>query len=112
VTRVARPIALEPDLLLALLIGPVEGDGLTDEDLDLGWHFHGGRLLEDYVGPYCSRPWGWWRFEACEEMPRAHRNPETGRWEGEGSETVRLAELLNHPVSWSELGRPASSGGM
>jgi hypothetical protein len=57
------------DVELGLVIGPVEGDGLRDEDLKLAWHYHGRRLLERYVGPAATRPWGWWAFEAGEPMP-------------------------------------------
>lgn len=80
-TRVARPIALNFDVHLALLIGRVEGDGLSDEDLRLAWHYHRGKLVDEYSGPLGSRPWGWWAFEAGEEMPCREVEP------------LRLAEL-------------------
>jgi hypothetical protein len=62
--RDARLIALDANQTLALLIGPTEGDGLSDDDLQLGWRLHGAGLMEDHAAPAGTRPWGWWRFVA------------------------------------------------
>jgi hypothetical protein len=93
VTRVTRAIALDSDLRLALLLGPVRDDGLADADLELGWRYYGGQIMREDVGPAGTRPWGWWRFVAGEERPRRIWNPETRRSEGIAAEAVRLAEL-------------------
>ena len=79
--RTSPAFRRDSDVELGMLIGPVQGDGLSDEDLELGWHYHGARLLEQYVGP-ATRPWGWWAFEAGEPKP-----------DGREAEAVRLAEL-------------------
>lgn len=65
-----------------MLIGSVEGDGLSDEDYELGWRYHAARMLEEYRGPAGTRPWGWWTFEGAERKPS-----------GKDAEAVRLAEL-------------------
>lgn len=82
-TRWTSPVfRRDLDLELGLLIGPTEGDGLDHEDYELGWHYHAARILEEYVGPAATRPWGWWAFKADEPMP-----------DGREGEAVRLAEL-------------------
>jgi len=78
------------DLHLELTIGPSTH---SLEELELGWRCHGNEVMEDYVGPPGTRPWGWWAFEAGEELPRERWNSEAGRLENRGAETVRLAEL-------------------
>lgn len=79
-TRIARTVALGSDVHLALAIGPTEGDGLTLEDLRIGWRYHGDGVCAEHRS--CARPWGWWQFEAGEEMPLKR-----------DEETLRLAEL-------------------
>jgi hypothetical protein len=46
-TRFTRPAVAELSIALglALQIGPVEGDGLTDEDPAVGWSFFGEELM-------------------------------------------------------------------
>src|SRR3954468_24974919 len=83
------------DLLMALRIGPVRGDGLSEEDLRIGWEIHGQRIMEGRQGRGPgTRPWGWWRFVAGEQQPRERWVSEgltRGHWEREGAETIRLA---------------------
>jgi hypothetical protein len=84
VTRFTRPAGAELsiELGLALQIGPVEGDGLTDEDLAAGWSFFGEQMM-GYRGPVGTRPWGWWVFEQGEDPPER------------GAEEVRRPSLAN-----------------
>jgi len=63
-------------------MGPIEGDGLTDKDVELGWHYRRKQMMADHGRSHGRPPWGWWWFEAGEEQPRP--------W---AAETVRLAEL-------------------
>lgn len=79
-TRIARSATLDHELLFDLLIGSV-GE-FTEEELRLGWLYHGRSLMDDYRGPPGTRPWGWWRFEAGEELPA-----------GQDAQARRLAEL-------------------
>lgn len=85
------------DLLMALRMGPTEGDGLTDEDLRIGWEVYGEQIMQEGGHGVGKRVWGWWAFEAREPMPRERYIPSEGghlgRTEGFGDETVRLAEL-------------------
>ncbi|HKH14520.1 MAG TPA: hypothetical protein VKA47_07685 [Solirubrobacterales bacterium] len=78
----AIPAEKRFELDLALLIGPVEGDGLTDEEMEAGWEIYGDELMRDYRGLLGTRLWGWWRFVVGEEAPR-----------GKFAEPTRLAEL-------------------
>ena len=82
-TRLTGPAGAElnTDLTYALLMGPAEGDGLSDEDLELGWRYRGERIMEDHRGRPGTRPWGWWVFEVGEDPPPR------------ALEAVRLAEL-------------------
>jgi hypothetical protein len=77
----------DPDLL-TLMMGPTEAEGFTDEDLEVGWLHHRERAM-DQLAPG-TRPWGWWRFVACEEMP-CPADPIGG--DSRLLEAVRLAEL-------------------
>ena len=61
----AYAAARESDLSWALLLGPCEGDGFSDEDLRVGWDVFGDALMQERHAAG-SRPWGWWEFEACE----------------------------------------------
>jgi hypothetical protein len=38
------------------------------EDLELGWRLHSSAIM-DTLGIKGKRPWGWWAFEACEDVP-------------------------------------------
>jgi hypothetical protein len=84
----------ELDLEMALLIGPITSDGLTDEELAVGWQLHRDRIMGQWFTPPSRagcRPWGYWRFEVGEDMPR-------GDWrshavEDRQAEPLRLAEL-------------------
>jgi hypothetical protein len=69
-TRSTRPAGAELSIALglALQMGPVEGDGLTDEDLGAGWSFFGEEIMR-YRRPVGWRPWGWWVFEQGEDPP-------------------------------------------
>jgi hypothetical protein len=60
----------------------------TDAELADLWAEFGERVTEEHIAQYpCTRPWGWWRFEAAEprrvvdgwEDPRDgyHRDPQT-----------------------------------
>jgi hypothetical protein len=80
--RFTRPVELGPDLQMGLLIGPVAGDGLSDEDLAVAWWVHRDELMA-YDRITATRPWGYWRFEIGEEMPSG----------GCKVQTLRLAEL-------------------
>ena len=92
-TRVARPVALDFDLHLALVIGPVEGDDLSVDDLAVAWVHHRDTVMEEYVGPRCTRPWGFWRFELGEEPPRPTWNSDARKLDNPHAETLRLAEV-------------------
>ncbi len=52
----SRLVSLDANLHLALLIGPTEGDGVCDEDLEVGWRHHAESVLEEYVGQPATRP--------------------------------------------------------
>jgi hypothetical protein len=70
---------------LDLTMGPTDAPGeLTVEQLEVAWEVERDSLMD-----HCRRnpnpgwrSWGWWQFEAGEEMPR-----------GRDAETLRLAEL-------------------
>ena len=67
-------------LHLALAIGPTEGDGLPSMICgSAGDTTETGCCAEHRS---CARPWGWWAFEAGEEMPLKR-----------DEETLRLAEF-------------------
>jgi hypothetical protein len=82
---------MNSNLTFALLIGPTEGDGLTDKDLELGWRYRAKQIMEDHRGPHGTRPWGWWVFEAGEDPPEPGEDDDLT--EPRAVEAVRLAEL-------------------
>jgi hypothetical protein len=101
------------ELELGLVIGPTEGDGLSDEDYELGWHYHGARILEEYVGPFATRPWGWWAFEAGEPMPAGRDAERSGwsNWVNRDDELAALRERTNEARLRIGTSRERVSGG-
>jgi hypothetical protein len=90
----------EQDLLMALRIGPVEDDGLTDEDLRVGWESRGAQVMEDGRGPHGTRPWGWWVFEAGEYPPEPDEDDDvTDHRELEAVRLAELGELTSHELA-------------
>lgn len=86
----------ELDLLMALRIGPITDDGVTDDDLRVGWGIHGERTLGEGHGDG-RRPWGWWSFEAGEEPPEPRDEPVrlAGLGELTDAELVALREAAD-----------------
>ena len=94
----------ELDLDYALLLGPLTGgparaglrgpDGLTDEQLAVGWQLKRDKIMAQTFAPPLSpgsRPWAFWRFEIGEDRP-------TDDWRARDvtlrhASIVRLAEL-------------------
>jgi hypothetical protein len=67
----------------------------TVEELELAWAARKDEIMATQRRDG-RRPWAWWAFELGEEQPQERWNPDGGpggRIEGEGDETVRLAEL-------------------
>jgi hypothetical protein len=83
----------EQDLLMALRIGPCEGEGLTEEDLRVGWESRGDQVMEEASGRNGTRPWGFWRFEIGEHPPAP------GDRELEAVRLAELGELTSHELA-------------
>jgi hypothetical protein len=107
-------LELDGDLALGLLIGPVRGDGLTDEVLEAGWWLHRATLMA-YPRITATRPWGYWRFELCELPPGAAVDAETLRLAELGDltadELAALREKGNEAKLRIDTGRERVSGG-
>lgn len=71
-------------LLITLSLGPGEGDGeWTEAQLRRGWTIYREKVMaKPRNSTRVDRPYGWWRFEAGEEMPAS-----------EPDQLVRLLEL-------------------
>jgi hypothetical protein len=96
------------------MIGPTDHDGVTDEELEIGWRIHGAELM-GYHRIGGTRPWGWWVFEAGENKPRGGPEVETVRLAERGAITDEELAALREQANEAKLriGTPAEriSGG-